>query len=155
MPDPNTPLQRLSAVGQSVWVDFLSRESIHGGHLQELIDDYSVVGASSNPSIFEKAMGSGEAYDEQIHQLAEQGCDVEQTFWALAQDDIKAACDLFRQVWDGGHGRDGYVSLEVDPRLAYDTLETYREAMRLHKEVDKVNLMVKIPATKPGLAATE
>jgi transaldolase len=153
--DANTPLEGLSELGQSVWVDFLSRESIRGGHLQELIDDYSVVGATSNPSIFEKAMGSGEAYDEQIHQLAEQGCDVEQTFWALAQDDIKEACDLFRQVWDEGSGRDGYVSLEVDPRLAYDTLETYREAMRLHKEVDKVNLMVKIPATKPGLAAIE
>ncbi len=153
--DANKPLEGLSELGQSVWVDFLSRESIRGGHLQELIDDYSVVGATSNPSIFEKAMGSGEAYDEQIQQLAEQGCDVEQTFWALAQDDIKDACDLFRQVWDEGSGRDGYVSLEVDPRLAYDTLETYREAMRLHKEVDKVNLMVKIPATKPGLAAIE
>lgn len=153
--DSNTPLEGLSELGQSVWVDFLSRESIRGGHLQELIDDYSVVGATSNPSIFEKAMGSGDAYDEQIYQLAEQGCDVEQTFWALAQDDIREACDLFRQVWDEGSGRDGYVSLEVDPRLAYDTLETYREAMRLHKEVDKVNLMVKIPATKPGLAAIE
>ncbi len=154
-PTPHTPLQGLSALGQSVWVDFLSRESIRGGHLQELIDDYSVVGATSNPSIFEKAMGSGDAYDEQIQQLAAQGCDVHQTFWALAQDDIKAACDLFRQVWDEGSGRDGYVSLEVDPRLAYDTLETYREAMRLHKQVDKDNLMVKIPATKPGLAAIE
>jgi transaldolase len=153
--DQHTPLQGLSELGQSVWVDFLSRESIRGGHLQELIDDYSVVGATSNPSIFEKAMGSGDAYNEQIHQLAEQGRNVEQTFWALAQDDIKDACDLFRQVWDEGSGRDGYVSLEVDPRLAYDTLETYREAMRLHKEVDKVNLMVKIPATKPGLAAIE
>ena len=153
--DTETPLQRLSALGQSVWVDFLSRESIRGGHLQELIDDYSVVGATSNPSIFEKAMGSGDAYDEQIHALAEQGSDVEHTFWALAQQDIEDACDLFRPVWDAGQGRDGYVSLEVDPRLAYDTLETYREAMRLHEQVDKPNLMVKIPATKPGLAAIE
>jgi transaldolase len=153
--DAQTPLQGLSELGQSVWVDFLSRESIRGGHLEELIEDYSVVGATSNPSIFEKAMGSGDAYDEQIHDLAGQGSDLEQTFWALAQDDIKEACDLFRQVWDGGQGRDGYVSLEVDPRLAYDTLATYREAMRLHKEVDKANLMVKIPATKPGLAAIE
>ncbi|HEX4465966.1 MAG TPA: transaldolase [Solirubrobacteraceae bacterium] len=150
-----TPLQRLSALGQSVWVDFLSRESIRGGHLQELIDDYSVVGATSNPSIFEKAMGSGDAYDEQIHALASEGKSTEQTFWALAQEDIEGACDLFKQVWDEGQGRDGYVSLEVDPRLAYDTLATYREAMRLHKEVDKQNLMVKIPATKPGLAAIE
>jgi transaldolase len=153
--DSNTPLQRLSALGQSVWVDFLSRDSVRGGHLQELLDDYSVVGATSNPSIFEKAMGSGNAYDEQIHGLAEQGKDVEETFWALAQQDIEDACELFGPVWEGGQGRDGYVSLEVDPRLAYDTLETYREAMRLHKEIDKRNLMVKIPATKPGLAAIE
>ena len=151
----DTPLQRLSALGQSVWVDFLSRESTRGGHLQELIDDYSVVGATSNPSIFEKAMGSGDAYDEQIHELAEQGSDVEASFWALAQKDIEEACDLFRPTWDAGAGHDGYVSLEVDPRLAYDTLETFREAMRLHEEVDRPNLMVKIPATKPGLAAIE
>ena len=155
MPDANTPLQRLSALGQSVWVDFLSRESIRGGHLQELIDDYSVVGATSNPTIFEKAMGSGDAYDAQINELAGAGADTEATFWALAQKDIEDACDLFRQVWDAGSGRDGYVSLEVDPRLAYDTLETYREAMRLHKEVNRPNLMVKIPATRPGLAAIE
>jgi transaldolase len=155
MADANTPLQRLSALGQSVWVDFLSRESIRGGHLQELIDDYSVVGATSNPTILEKAMSSGDAYDEQINELAAAGADLETTFWTLAVKDIQDACDLFHQVWDGGGGRDGYVSLEVDPRLAYDTLETYREAMRLHKEVDRPNLMVKIPATKPGLAAIE
>jgi len=155
MSDANTPLQRLSALGQSVWVDFLSRESIRGGHLQELVDEYSVVGATSNPTIFEKAMGSGDAYDEQIQELAAGGADVEATFWALAQKDIEDACDLFRAVWDGGSGRDGYVSLEVDPRLAYDTLQTYREAMRLHKEIDRPNLMVKIPATRPGLAAIE
>jgi transaldolase len=153
--DSHTPLQRLSALGQSVWVDFLSRDSVRGGHLRELIDDYSVVGATSNPSIFEKAMGTGNAYDEQIHELAAQGDDVEATFWALAQRDIQDACDLFHPVWVAGRGRDGYVSLEVDPRLAYDTLQTFREAMRLHKEVDRRNLMVKIPATKPGLAAIE
>jgi transaldolase len=150
-----TPLQKLSGLGQSVWVDFLSRQSIRGGHLQELIDDYSVVGATSNPSIFQKAMTEGDAYDEQLAELVGQGASIEECFWALAQQDIGEACDLFRQVWDEGSARDGYVSLEVDPRLAYDTLETYREAMRLHAEVDKVNLMVKIPATKPGLGAIE
>jgi len=157
--DAPTPLQRLSALGQSVWVDFLSRESIRGGHLQELIDDYSVVGATSNPTIFEKAMSEGSAYDEQLHELldgdpAHPG-DASDSFWALAIQDIKDACDLFRPVWDGGGGRDGYVSLEVDPRLAYDTLQTFREAMRLHKTVERPNLMVKIPATRPGLAAIE
>jgi transaldolase len=149
------PLQRLSGLGQSVWVDFLSRQSIRGGHLQELIDDYSVVGATSNPSIFQKAMTEGDAYDDQLAELATDGASVEECFWALAQQDIAEACDLFRQVWDQGSGRDGYVSLEVDPRLAYDTLRTYRQAMQLHEQVDKPNLMVKIPATKPGLGAIE
>jgi transaldolase len=153
--DASLPLQRLSALGQSVWVDFLSRESIRGGHLQGLIDDYAVVGATSNPTIFQKAMTAGDAYDEQLHDLAAAGGDVADTFWALAEQDIKDACDLFRSVWDGGSGRDGYVSLEVDPRLAYDTLDTFREAMRLHDTVDRPNLMVKIPATKPGLASIE
>jgi transaldolase len=156
MPAENrSPLQRLSALGQSVWVDYLSRESIRGGHLRELIDDHAVVGATSNPTIFQKAMTTGSAYDEQLHELAAQGSDVTATFWALAEQDISEACDVFHPVWEGGGRRDGYVSLEVDPRLAYDTLGTYREAMRLHEEVDRPNLMVKIPGTKPGLAAIE
>jgi transaldolase len=154
-PVHTTPLQRLSALGQSVWVDFLSRESIRSGDLQELIDAHAVVGATSNPTIFQKAMSAGDAYDEQIHELAAQGCDLAQTFWALAQRDVSDACDLFRGVWDGGQGRDGYVSIEVDPHLAYDTLATFREAMRLHEQIDKPNLLVKIPATKPGLGAIE
>jgi transaldolase len=149
------PLQILSELGQSVWVDFLSRDSIHGGHLKELIDDYAVVGATSNPTILQKAMTAGEAYDEQMSKLAAEGASVDDTFWALAQQDIQDACDVFGPVWEDSGHRDGYVSLEVDPRLAYDTLETYREAIRLHQEVDRPNLMVKIPATKPGLAAIE
>jgi len=153
--DAPSPLERLSELGQSVWVDFLSRESIRGGHLRELIDEDSVVGATSNPTIFEKAMSSGDAYDEQLQELAAKGADVQETFWALAEQDIRDACDLFRPVWDAGAGRDGYVSLEVDPRLAYDTLQTFRSAMRIHDSVERPNLMVKIPATKPGLAAIE
>src|ERR1700677_5014324 len=155
MPSDAPPLTRLSELKQSVWVDFLSRESIRGGHLQELVDQYSVVGATSNPTIFEKAMSSGEAYDEQLHEPGGEGKDVDAVFSAPAAQDIRDASDLFRPVWDGGGGRDGYVSLEVDPRLAYDTLSTYREAIRIHKSVDRPNLMVKIPATKPGLAAIE
>jgi transaldolase len=150
-----SPLQRLSALGQSVWVDFLSREEIHGGDLQGLIDNDAVVGATSNPTIFQKAMTQGDAYDEQIHELARQGASREETFWALAEQDVRDACDVFRPVFDATSARDGYVSLEVDPRLAYDTLATFREAMRLHDEVDRRNLLVKIPATKPGLAAIE
>jgi transaldolase len=150
-----SPLQRLSARGQSVWVDFLARASIHNGHLQGLIDRDAVVGATSNPSIFHKAMTSGEAYDEQLRELGGATEDVKATFWALAERDIKHACDLFRPIWDSGLGHDGYVSLEVDPGLAYDSLATFREAMHLHALVDRPNLMVKIPATKPGLAAIE
>jgi transaldolase len=150
-----SPLSHLSALGQSVWIDFLSRESIREGHLKRLIDKDSVVGATSNPTIFQKAMTAGNAYDEQLRKEAGRGSNVRETFWALAERDIKDACDLFREVWDGGAGRDGYVSLEVDPGLAYDTLATYREAIRLHRAVERPNLMVKIPATKPGLAAIE
>src|SRR6185312_3812636 len=149
--DSSQPLQSLSDLGQSVWIDNLSRESIRGGHLQELIDDFSVVGATSNPSIFQKAMSQGDAYDEQLGELVAGGADVERCFWELAEQDIREACDVFAPVFESSGHRDGYVSLEVDPRLAYDTLETYREAMRLHREVDRPNLMVKIPATKPGL----
>jgi transaldolase len=150
-----SPLSHLSALGQSVWIDNLSRESIREGHLKRLIDEDSVVGATSNPTIFQKAMATGNAYDEQLRKETGRGSNLRETFWALAERDIKDACDLFREVWDGGAGRDGYVSLEVDPGLAYDTLATYREAIRLHKAVDRPNLMVKIPATKPGLAAIE
>jgi len=147
------PLQRLSAHGQSVWIDSLSRASIRGGHLQGLIDDCVVVGATSNPTIFQKAMAAGDAYDEQLRELSER--DPSDAFWALAVRDIKDACDLFRPVFDASGGHDGYVSLEVDPGLAYDTLQTFREAIDLHETVDKPNLFVKIPATKPGLAAIE
>jgi len=150
-----SPLNRLSALGQSVWVDFLSRESIRDGHLQGLLDADAVVGATSNPTIFQKAMNAGEAYDEQLRELGEQGLDARETFWRLAERDIKDACDLFRPIWEGGLGRDGYVSLEVAPDLAYDTLATFNEAMRLHETVDRANLMVKIPATKPSLASIE
>jgi transaldolase len=159
-PRSTSPLQRLSALGQSVWVDFLSRESILGGHLQQLIDDRAVVGATSNPTIFQKAMTEGDAYDDQLRELNPAIADdasaaIKAAFWELAGQDIRSACDLFGSVWDGGSGRDGYVSLEVDPGLAYDSLKTYREAVHLHEVVDRPNLMVKIPATKPGLAAIE
>jgi transaldolase len=149
-----TRLQLLSALGQSVWIDFLSRQSSRDGHLQRLIDEHSVVGATSNPTIFQKAMTAGEAYDEQLREL-DPGLAIKDAFWALAEDDIREACEIFRPVWDAGFGRDGYVSIEVDPGLAYDTLATFREAMRLHESIERPNLMVKIPATKPGLAAIE
>lgn len=151
-----SPLHRLSLTGQSVWVDFLSREAIHGGQLQALVDDDAVVGATSNPTIFQKALAEGDAYDAQLRELAANGSrDPQELFWAIAATDVRDACDVLRPIWDGGGGRDGYVSLEVDPGLAYDTLATSREVRRLRAEVDRPNLMIKIPATKPGLAAIE
>jgi transaldolase len=149
-----TPLRLLSALGQSVWIDFLSRESIRGGHLQKLLDEDAVVGATSNPSIFQKAMASGDAYEQQLRGLDEEMA-IKDVFWELAEQDIRDACELFAPIFESGNGRDGFVSLEVDPGLAYDTLATFREAVRLHESVDKPNLMVKIPATKPGLGAIE
>ncbi len=148
-------LHRLSALGQSVWVDFLSREEIHGGRLQELIDQYAVVGVTSNPTIFQQAMSTGDAYDEQMKELSEQGLDAKECFWRMAERDITDACRLLLPLWEAGAGRDGYVSLEVDPALAYDALATYNEAVDLHRRIDQPNLLVKIPATKPGLAAIE
>ncbi len=148
-----SPLHSLSALGQSVWIDFLSLEAIRGGHMRQLIDQDAVVGATSNPTIFQKAMSSGNSYDEQLRELGTN--DAEQAFWALAEQNIREACDLFRPIWEQGLARDGYVSLEVDPRLAYDSLATFNEAIRLHEAVDRPNLLVKIPATKPGLAAIE
>ncbi len=154
MPSANdSPLKRLSELGQSVWIDSLSRAAIRGGKLQRMIDEDAVVGATSNPTIFQHAMATGDAYDEQLRVLGE--LDVNDAFWALAVRDIKDACDLFRPVWEATGKRDGYVSLEVDPRLAYETLRTFRKAIDLHETVDRPNLLVKIPATKPGLAAIE
>ncbi len=149
-----TPLHRLSALGQSVWIDNLSRSSVHDGGLAALIADDAVVGATSNPTIFAKAISEGDAYDEQLHELRDVD-DPKGVFWALATRDVRDACDLFRPIWEGGSGQDGYVSLEVDPGLAYDADATLRQVRQLHAEVDRPNLLVKIPATEPGLAAIE
>ena len=109
------PLRLLSALGQSVWIDFLSRESIRGGHLQSLLDDDSVVGATSNPSIFQKAMASGDAYEEQLREL-DDDLPIKDVFWALAEQDIRDACDLFRPIFDAGDGRDGLRLARGRPR---------------------------------------
>src|SRR5207302_5117751 len=103
-----SPLHRLSALGQSVWIDSLSRDWIRGGYLQSLIDGDAVVGATSNPTIFQKAFASGDAYDEQLREVLRETGDPEQVFWILAEQDIREACDKFRPVFDGGMGRDGY-----------------------------------------------
>src|SRR3954468_1143457 len=151
----STPLGRLSQLGQSVWVDFISREALETGELERLVREDAVVGLTSNPTIFQKAIASGDSYDDQLREILQHEDDGGEVFLQLAVTDIQNAADLLRPIWDGGSGRDGYVSLEVDPTLAYDTLETFREAIRLHEAVDRPNLMVKIPATRPGLGAIE
>ncbi|MBB4662192.1 transaldolase [Conexibacter arvalis] len=152
-PTTSSPLHRLSALGQSIWIDFLSRAALRDGTIARLIEQDAVVGATSNPTIFQKAIAAGDAYDDQLRELRD--ADAKEAFWALATRDVREACDLFRPIWDGSAGRDGYVSIEVDPGLAYDTLATFREVRRLRDEVDRPNVLVKIPATKPGLAAIE
>ena len=149
-----TPLQQLAEVGQSVWIDYLSRPFVEEGELAGLVRD-GVVGVTSNPTIFQAAIAQGDAYDEQIKAVAAHESDPKETFLALAREDIRAACDILRPVWDSGHGKDGWVSLEVDPNLAHDTGATVAEAKRLHALVDKRNLFIKIPATREGLSAIE
>lgn len=148
-------LHELSKQGVSVWIDSLSREMLETGELQALVDKDSVVGVTSNPTIFQKAMATGDWYDEQLADVAKNEDDPTEIFFQLAMEDIRRACDLMRPIWDGGSGQDGYVSLEVDPTLAYDREATFTQARRLAKDVDRPNLLVKIPATKPGLAAIE
>ena len=148
-------LHQLSELGQSVWIDFLSRDMLRSGELRALMDEDAVVGVTSNPTIFQKAIAAGDAYDEQLRRELEEERDPKELFLRLAIEDVQDACDLLRPVWDAGKGQDGYVSLEVDPTLAYDTEGTIAEAARLHELVDRANLFVKIPATEPGLPAIE
>src|SRR5687768_8192434 len=153
---PDTPLKQLSAHGQSVWIDFLSRPFIRDGELEELVR-VGVVGVTSNPTIFQGAIAEGDAYDEQLREVLTSETEPKEVFLALAVHDIQAACDILRPAWDAGgeNARDGWVSLEVDPHLAHDTRATIAEAKRLSELVDRPNLFVKIPATKEGLPAIE
>ena len=154
MPDSN--LHKLSALGQSVWIDFLSREMLQTGELARLMDEDAVVGVTSNPTIFQKAMSQGDRYDEQLKEIVDSGeTDPKEIFLKLSSHDVNDALDLLRPIWDESNGQDGYVSWEVDPNLAYDRDATTAEAKRLHGWIAKPNLYVKIPATKPGLGSIE
>ena len=145
-------LHRLSALGQSVWIDYLSRDLIESGALARAVDEDAVVGVTSNPSIFQKALAQGLAYDEQI--AASHG-DAKSVFLELAMRDVATACDLLQPVWDRTRGGDGYVSIEVDPNLASDTPATIEQATHFHEAIAQPNLMVKIPATDAGVPAIE
>jgi transaldolase len=148
-------LHELSELGQSVWIDFLSRQLLQSGELARMMEDDAVVGITSNPTIFQKAISAGDDYDEQLREVLAEEDDPKEVFLRLAVQDVQDACDVLRQVWDGGGGKDGYVSIEVDPNFAYDTDATIGEAQRLHEVVDRPNCFVKIPGTKPGLPAIE
>ncbi|MBN3459178.1 transaldolase [Mycobacterium avium] len=149
--DPN--LAALSAAGVSVWLDDLSRNRLRSGNLAELRDTKCVVGVTTNPSIFQAALCTGDVYDEQVRELAEQGADAEAIIRTITTDDVREACDLFADTYKSTEGVDGRVSIEVDPRLAYNADKTIGQAIELWKIVDRPNLMIKIPATTAGLPA--
>ncbi|HEY1366555.1 MAG TPA: transaldolase [Gaiellaceae bacterium] len=151
---PKSKLHQLSEKGVSVWIDYLSRDNLETGKLKQMMDEDAVVGVTSNPTIFQKAIAAGHAYDEQMQELLRDETDAKEIFLHLSARDVEAACDLLAPVHEQT-GYDGFVSWEVDPTLAYDREGTYAEAQRLHAWIDKPNLYVKIPATKPGLGAIE
>ncbi len=146
-------LADLSAQDVSVWLDDISRERLRSGNLQELVDNKHVVGVTSNPTIFQKALEKGDAYDEQVRELAARKIAVDGAVRYLMAFDIRWACDVLRPVFDRTDGKDGRVSIEVDPRIAHDTDRTVAEAKGLWWLVDRPNVMIKIPATTEGLPA--
>jgi transaldolase len=149
----NPNLQKLSEAGVSVWLDDLSRDRIESGNLAALIASKSVVGVTTNPSIFQAALTKGHDYDAQVRELAERGADVEATIRTVTTDDVRAACDILAPEFEASYGIDGRVSIEVDPRLAHDADKTVAQAVELWKIVDRPNLFIKNPATEAGIPA--
>ena len=147
--------QQLHDLGQSLWIDNISRETLRDGSLARLISDDSVTGLTSNPTIFEKAMSEGDAYDEAIAQMAREGRSTEDLFFALAVDDLQKAADLFLPAHEASGGVDGWVSLEVSPLLVHDTRGTIQAAASLHAQAARKNLFIKIPGTPEGIPAIE
>ncbi|HEU4452564.1 MAG TPA: transaldolase [Longimicrobium sp.] len=154
MPDKN-PLHELHPLGQSVWLDYIRRGMLESGELEEMIRRYDLRGVTSNPSIFEQAIGDSDDYDEELSSLASDGADADRAFETVAVADIQRACDLFRSVYDAAGGHDGLVSIEVSPTLADDTEKTLEDARRLWKSVDRPNVMIKVPGTEAGIPAIE
>jgi transaldolase len=151
----NERLARLTALGTSIWLDQIQRSLTQGGELRRLVEENSLRGMTSNPAIFEKAILGGEEYDEQIAELFHGGADSREIYQAIAIQDVQEAADVLRSVYDESGGHDGYVSLEVDPDLAFDTDKTIAQAKEYWGRVDRPNLMIKIPGTDEGLPAIE
>ena len=145
----------LARAGQSLWVDNITREMLDEGTIQNFVDEYSVTGLTSNPSIFDKAISGSSSYDEQIKKLATEGVVAEDAFFELAIEDLRRAADIFLPIHEATNGLDGWVSLEVSPVLADDTVNTIKAAVTLHKQADRRNLFIKIPGTPAGLPAIE
>jgi transaldolase len=148
-------LKELADAGVSIWLDDLSRERINTGNLEKLVTESSVVGVTTNPTIFASALANGEQYDTQMKELAALDSSVGDAIKALTTDDVRNACDVFTDVYTASNGVDGRVSIEVEPGLAMDTEGTTAEAADLWKIVDRPNALIKIPATKPGLPAIQ
>ena len=149
----NPNLAALAAAGVSVWLDDLSRDRLRSGNLAELIATKSVVGVTTNPSIFQAALSAGNAYDDDVADLAERGADAQTAVRTVTIEDVRTACDMLADAHEVSDGVDGRVSIEVDPRLAHDTDQTIAHAIQLSATVDRPNLFIKIPATKAGLPA--
>jgi transaldolase len=153
MSNPDDKLGQLSALGVAVWLDDISRDRLRTGNLAELMRDFHVVGVTSNPTIFASAMSKGDAYNEQLRDLAVRGVTLDEAARDITTRDIRWACDVLRPAFDASNGLDGRVSIEVDPRIANDTGKTVAEARALWWMVDRPNLFIKIPATPAGLPA--
>ncbi len=147
------PLLQLKALGQSVWYDNIDRAQLVSGQFKRLLDEDGVVGVTANPTIFQKSISQGNAYDEQMSQLISEGKSTGEIYEALVIKDITTVADLLRPIYDSTGGQDGYVSLEVSPDLAHDTEGTLSEVRRFWKMVDRPNLLIKIPATPEGIPA--
>jgi transaldolase len=152
---PGSPLQHLSRLGQSVWIDWLSRSLVENGGLQELVDEHAVVGVTTNPTILARAITAEHGYDAQIRTLDAYGYRADRILGELVADDVRTAAEQLLAVWHATRRRDGYVSWEVDPRYAWDRRATLREVRRLHDRIALPNLLVKIPATEQGVDAFE
>lgn len=154
-PQTNPNTRKLHDLGQRIWLDNITREMLNNGTLARYIAELSVTGLTSNPTIFEHAIGSGDLYDKAIQSLAAKGSSSEDIFFELALQDLTQAADLFRPIFDASSGSDGWVSLEVSPLLANDTTGTIQAAARLHARAERPNLFIKIPGTPEGVQAIE
>src|SRR5215831_13556496 len=149
----SNPLLQLKALGQSVWYDNIDRAQLVSGQFKDLMDEDGIVGVTANPTIFQKSISHGNAYDEQMNQLISEGKSTNEIYEALVIRDIRTVADLLRPIYDSTNRQDGFVSLEVSPDLAHDSEGTILEVRRFWKIVDRPNLLIKIPATPEGIPA--